>query len=171
VYLKEMAVGAGKSKMFCTRWRGPYLITKRLSDLNYQIEIKPGKLAIVNINRLKRCYDVPKRKKVKNATAPTIEENMSNEEWNSSDEEPLHLLGKSKLIPTSQSPDNSKCLEEVVTNDPTQSDAVERDNDDRQKEAGDNPPDEIQDITEPQNEQTDSVNTVGDSSDQRQPYP
>jgi len=56
VYLKEMAVGVGKSKKFRTRWRGPYLITKRLSDLNYQFQIKPCKLAIMNINRLKRCY-------------------------------------------------------------------------------------------------------------------
>ena len=49
-------------------------------------------------------------------------------------------------------------------------DAVERDNDNRQ-EVGDNLPDETQVITEPQNEQTDSVTTEVDSSDQRQPYP
>ena len=140
--------------MFRTRWRGPYLITKRLSDLNYQIQITPGKLAIVNINRLKRCHDAPKRKKAKKATAPTIKENTTEEEWDSSDEEPLFLLGKCKLIPTSQSLDNSKRLEEVVTNNPTRNDTVERDNDNRQEEVGDNPPDETQDITEPQNEQT-----------------
>jgi len=28
IYLKEMAVGPGKSKKFRSRWRGPYLITK-----------------------------------------------------------------------------------------------------------------------------------------------
>jgi hypothetical protein len=115
-----MAVGVGKSKKFHTRWRGPYLITKRLSDLNYQIQIKPGMLAIVNINRLKRCYDAPKQKKAKKATVPTIEKKMSDEEWDSSDEEPLHLLEKHKLIPTSQSPDNSKSLEEAMTNDTTE---------------------------------------------------
>jgi len=65
VYLKGMVIGAGKSKNFRTRWRGPYLVTKRLSDLNYQTQITPGKLAIVNVNRLKRCHDAPKRKKSK----------------------------------------------------------------------------------------------------------
>ena len=65
VYLKEMAVGFGKSKTFRTRWRGPYLITKRFSDLNYQIQIKPGKLVIVNINRLKRCYMLLSKRKLR----------------------------------------------------------------------------------------------------------
>ena len=32
VYLKEMAIGDGKSKKFRNRWRGPYLITRRLSN-------------------------------------------------------------------------------------------------------------------------------------------
>ena len=58
-----------------------------------------------------------------------------------------------------------------MTNDPSQNDRVERDNDDRQEEAVDNPPDGGQDATELQNEQTDSVTKEGDSRDQRQPYP
>jgi len=171
VYLKEMAIGAGKSKKFRTRWRGPYLITKRLSDLNYQIQITPGKLAIVNVNRLKRCHDAPKRKKAKKTTAPPIKENTTDEEWDTSDEEPLYLLGKRKLIPASESLDHSQSLEEVVTDNPTQNDTAERDNNNRPEEVGDNTTDETQDVTEPQNEQTDSVNTEGDRGDQRQPYP
>jgi len=74
VYLKEMAIGAGKNKKFRTRCRGQYLVTKRLSDLNYQIQITPGKLAIVNVNRFRKCPDAPKRKKAKKTTAPTIKE-------------------------------------------------------------------------------------------------
>jgi hypothetical protein len=54
VYLKEMPVGVGKSKKFRDRWRGPFLITKRLSDWNYQIQIKPGTTVVVNVNRMKR---------------------------------------------------------------------------------------------------------------------
>ena len=34
IYLKEMAIGVEKNKKFRNRWRGPYLITKRFSDLN-----------------------------------------------------------------------------------------------------------------------------------------
>jgi hypothetical protein len=55
VYLKEMTVGVGKSKKFRIRWQGPFRITKRYSDLNCQIQLKPGKLVTVNINRLKKC--------------------------------------------------------------------------------------------------------------------
>jgi len=43
IYLKEIAVGVGKSMKFHNRWRGPYLIMKRLSDFNYQTQGKPGK--------------------------------------------------------------------------------------------------------------------------------
>jgi hypothetical protein len=53
----------GKSKKFRERWRGPFLITKRYTDLNYQIRIKPGKLATVNIKRLKKCHNHPRKKK------------------------------------------------------------------------------------------------------------
>jgi len=74
-----------------------YLISKRLSDLNYQIQITPGKLATVNINKSKRSYDAPKRNKVKKATAPTNKGNTTEEEWDTSDEEPLYLLGKRKF--------------------------------------------------------------------------
>jgi hypothetical protein len=57
VCLKEMAVGAGMSRKFRNHWRGPYLIAKRFSDLNYQIQIKPGKYMTVNVNRLKKCQE------------------------------------------------------------------------------------------------------------------
>ena len=67
--------------------------------------------------------------------------------------------------------DNSKGLDEVVTDIPTQNDTVERDNDNREEKVGNNPPDETKDINEPQNEQTESLTTEGDSSDQRQPNP
>jgi len=80
-------------------------------------------------------------------------------------------LGKRKLIPASKSLDHSQSLEEVVTDNPTPNDTVEQDNNNRPEEVGDNATDETQDVTEPQNEQTDSVNTEGDNSDQRQPYP
>jgi hypothetical protein len=65
-----MAIAAGKCKKFRERWRGPFLITKRYSDLNYQIRIKPGKLATANINRLKKCHDPPRKKKDEKRTVP-----------------------------------------------------------------------------------------------------
>jgi hypothetical protein len=102
VYLKEMAVSAGKSKKFCNCWRWPYLITKRLADLNYQIQIKPGKCVTVNVNRLKKCYDPPKKRKDRKGSVPTPNNEQSADEWDSSDDEPLHLLGRPKFILTSR---------------------------------------------------------------------
>ena len=57
-----------------------------------------------------------------------------------------------------------------MTNDPTQSETIERASDDRQVETVDDPL-TIQDATKPQDEQINSVTMEGDSSDQRQPYP
>jgi hypothetical protein len=48
-----LAIGPGKSKKF-DRWRGPFLITKRLSEWNYQIQLKPGKTFLVNIVHIQR---------------------------------------------------------------------------------------------------------------------
>jgi hypothetical protein len=62
VYLKEMSVGVGKTKTFRDRWRGPFLITNRLSDWNYQIQLQPGKRVVVNINCMKRCHNPPTKK-------------------------------------------------------------------------------------------------------------
>jgi len=103
---------------------------------------------------LKRCHDAPKRKKARKTTAPTIKENTTEEEWDTSDEEPLYLLGKRKFIPASECLDHSQSLEEVVTDNPTPNDTVEQDNNNRPEEVGDNTTDETQDVTEPQNEQT-----------------
>jgi len=102
VYLKEMTVGIGKSKKFRNRWRGPYLITRRLSDLNYQIQIKPGKFVLVNINRLKRRHDPPKRERDKKENVPNPKREQSDNEWHNSDNEPLNLIGRRRLIPSSQ---------------------------------------------------------------------
>jgi hypothetical protein len=57
-----MSIGAGKSKKFCDRWRG-LLITKRFSDWNYKIQLKPGKRVVVNVNRMERCHSPPSKKR------------------------------------------------------------------------------------------------------------
>jgi hypothetical protein len=64
VYIKEMALGPFKSKKFRDKWRAPYLVTQRISDRSNQIQIKPGKRVVVNVNRMKKCYSLPTRNKV-----------------------------------------------------------------------------------------------------------
>jgi hypothetical protein len=123
IYLKEMTVGVGKSKKFRTRWRGPYLITKRFSDLKYQIQIKPGKYSTLNVNRMKKCHKFPgKVKDVKTKTLVTPEKEFSEDDWSDSDDEPLYLLGRPRQIPsfpdeTQNTGENS--LERAPVNDTT----------------------------------------------------
>ena len=102
IYLKEMAVGPGKSKKFRSRWRGPYLITKQFSDLNYQIQIKPGKLVTVNVTRMKWCHDPPRETKPKGKVLVDPQNEHSGGNCSDSDEEPLCLLGRPRQIPPSQ---------------------------------------------------------------------
>jgi hypothetical protein len=101
IYLKEMPVAVNKSKKFRTRWRGLYLITKRFSDLNYQIQIKTGKYSTVNVNRMKKCHKLPgKAKDVKKKILVTPEREFSDDDWSDSDDEPLHLLRRPRQIPS-----------------------------------------------------------------------
>jgi hypothetical protein len=98
IYLKEMTVGVGKSKKFRIR-RGPYFITRRFSDLNYQVQIKPGKYMTVNVNRMKKCHRLPdKVKDVKRKASVNPEKKFSVDDWSESDE-PLYLLGRPRRIP------------------------------------------------------------------------
>jgi hypothetical protein len=102
IYLKEMVVGVGKSKKFRSRWRGPYLITKRFSNLNYQIQIGPGKHVTVNVNRLKRCHNPPvKGTSKKIVTSPKTR--LTDDDWGDTDDEPLSNLCRPKFIPSSRS--------------------------------------------------------------------
>jgi hypothetical protein len=101
VYLKEMTVVVGKSKKFRNRCRGPYLITKRFSH-ELSNPKKAEKYVTVNVNRMKRCYNPPGRKRARKGTVPTTLTKQSDDDWSESDDEPLYLLGRPKIIPTSQ---------------------------------------------------------------------
>lgn len=59
VYLFDPAVKPGVSKKYLRPWRGPYRITKRMSDVLYQIEDGSGKLTIIHLNRLKEANPQP----------------------------------------------------------------------------------------------------------------
>jgi hypothetical protein len=107
VYLKEITVG--KNKKFRIRWQGPFRITKRYSDLNYQIQLKPGKLVTVNINRLKKCNNPPRERKARKETVSIPMKKQVDDEWNESDDEPLKLLARPKLVISSEDRHESNC--------------------------------------------------------------
>jgi hypothetical protein len=100
VYLKEMSVGVGKRKKFRDRWRGPFLITKRLSDWNYQIQLKPGKTLVVNVNRMKRCHTHPTKKTRSNRDTAGSKCMPTGNEQNNSETETTDIVIRSQQIPS-----------------------------------------------------------------------
>jgi hypothetical protein len=57
VYMYSPTKKSGLTKKLFKPWGGPYLITKKLSALNYEITDQNGKMQIVHVNRLKRAYN------------------------------------------------------------------------------------------------------------------
>ena len=56
VYLHNPAVKPGTSRKFHFPWSGPFKVTAKISDLNYEILDQGNKKRIVHVNRLKRSY-------------------------------------------------------------------------------------------------------------------
>jgi hypothetical protein len=65
VYLKEMNLKKRGAK-FKTKWKGPYEVIRRLSDLNYLVKMSRSKEIVVNVNKMKSCFR-------KTASRPTTE--------------------------------------------------------------------------------------------------
>ena len=57
VYLYNPAFKQALSKKFSKKWRGPYRLSKKITDLNYEITDPQGKKQVVHTNRLKRAYN------------------------------------------------------------------------------------------------------------------
>jgi hypothetical protein len=57
VYLFNPARKSGVAYKFRKPWTSPFKIVQRISDLNYQIVSKNGKLSVVHVNRLKTCMN------------------------------------------------------------------------------------------------------------------
>ena len=88
VYLYNPAKKPGLTRKFLKSWQGPYKVTEKLSDLNYEITDQYGKKRVVHINRLKRAYIskywIPKlernlAKKSQRKTTPSHSEDEASE--------------------------------------------------------------------------------------------
>jgi hypothetical protein len=53
VYLYNPALKLGLTKKFHFPWSGPFEITRKISDLNYEVADQNGKRQIVHVNRIK----------------------------------------------------------------------------------------------------------------------
>jgi transposase InsO family protein len=56
VYIKEMVRRKRDCPKFRLRWRGPFKVIKRLSDLNYLVKVRRNKEIVVNVNKMKHGY-------------------------------------------------------------------------------------------------------------------
>jgi len=56
VYLYNPALKPGLTRKFVKPWIGPSQITKKISELNYEIVDLKGKRRVVHINRLKKSF-------------------------------------------------------------------------------------------------------------------
>jgi hypothetical protein len=70
VYLYNPAMKPGLSRKFRKPWTGLYKITRKISDVNYEIMDQKNKSQVVHVNRLKIAHntDLWKPKQHRNAT-------------------------------------------------------------------------------------------------------
>jgi len=57
VYLYTPVTKSGLRREFRHPWAGPFKVTRKLSELNYEILSLDDKKQVVHINRLKRAYN------------------------------------------------------------------------------------------------------------------
>ena len=51
-----MMIRKQRCSKFRIRWRGPYEVIRRLSDLNYLAKFSRNKEIVVNVNKMKKCF-------------------------------------------------------------------------------------------------------------------
>ena len=56
VYQYRPAIKPGLTRKFHRPWAGPYQITRKTSELNYEILGQDGRTQVVHVNRLKKAY-------------------------------------------------------------------------------------------------------------------
>jgi hypothetical protein len=57
VYLLTPVTKPGLTRKFRKPWKGPYPITKKISDLNYELLDQRNKKSVVHVKRLKKAYN------------------------------------------------------------------------------------------------------------------
>jgi hypothetical protein len=121
IYLREMVKGRRGCPKFRLRWKGPYEVLRRLSDLNYLVRVTRNKEIVVNVNKMKRCHkSVPMVPPSRGGVAtPVVDEEIRHE----TDAEVISPVPRDQsdnhgsLLPAS--PEIVGEEEEDQTNDPT----------------------------------------------------
>ena len=106
VYLYYPARKPGLTKKFHLPWSGPFQITRKISDLNYEIADQDNKTQIVHSNRLKLCYD-SKLWKQKASSITVKKPRRKQTRQQSEDPENDFPIGSFPLV-------NTDCLENTI---------------------------------------------------------
>jgi hypothetical protein len=56
VYIREMVRRKRECPKFRVKWKGPFTVIRRLSDLNYLVKVRRNKEIVVNVNKMKHGY-------------------------------------------------------------------------------------------------------------------
>ena len=121
VYLYNPAVKAGVSAKFRRPWTGPWRITDRKSQLNYEIMNQQGK-HVVHVNRLKRAYNrvdwqEPKKGKLGKEVRPKRRQPEEEEEQEVSSPGPI--LSRAPMVEDRQPEHRSPVRDRQVLDTPT----------------------------------------------------
>jgi len=113
VYLKEMVNCRQKCAKFRIRWKGPYEVIRRLSDLNYLVKLSRTKEIVVNLNKMKKCFR-------QTASRPATEQRST---CNRAADKPetLEMFGTRYTRPDTQTPHSDETVKDVtesLTQDP-----------------------------------------------------
>ena len=98
VYLYNSARKPGKCCKFHKFWTGPFKITTKLSDLNYEIISLNHKKQIVHVNRLKKAYDPEIWKPKQEPEAPKKRINKGSPKSENQEEEEDIRIGSFPLL-------------------------------------------------------------------------
>ena len=112
VYLKEMMNSRKKCAKFRIRWKGPYEVIRRLSDLNYLVKLSRTKEIVVNMNKM-NCF---RQTALRPTTEPRRRQNRAQDKLDT-----LETYGTSYSRPDSQTPLSDATREdttETLTQDP-----------------------------------------------------
>ena len=102
VYLFNPTVKPGLSRKFHKVWSGPFRITAKISDLNYEIVDPNNKKQIVHVNRLKQAYNTDALKPPAKQKAKRKSHNKAPAHTGEEDEEEIKIGSFPLVLPTPQ---------------------------------------------------------------------
>lgn len=93
IYLRVITNQKRGCPKFRLKWRGPYEVVRRLSDLNYLIRIARNQEIAANVNKMKRCHQNLDPSSFNPTNIPTPESGNGNRQEEGDEEEVTSPIG------------------------------------------------------------------------------